>query len=140
MLGKDAKASPYRGIKKHKEWRPGGGFGTLCPKWTHQAGDRGFAGDPHTHPWPLTVAHELFCQSQDDTHGHRYAARNGIAFKAQKSNDGTWHGYPIPWRDVPPEIQETLIAKGQATRRDMKRQRSLGTNDIRWALKSDEEE
>jgi hypothetical protein len=139
MPKRDTKASLYRGILKHKEWRPNGGFGTLCPKWTHQADDRGFAGEPHTHPWHLTVAHQLFCNSTVDAAGHRYAARNGIAFKAQASNDGTWHGYPVPWHEVPFDIQEALIDRGQAIRRDMKRQRSIDIKNIRWALKSDEE-
>jgi hypothetical protein len=133
------KSSLYRGILKHKEWKPNGGFGTLCPKWTHQAGDQGFAGDPYTHPWATTVAHELFSESCEDGQGHRYAARKGIAFKAQMSNDGTWHGYPVPWDDVPSEIQDRLIDKGQVTRREMKRQKAVSANDIRWALKSDAE-
>jgi len=139
MVKKNTQPLLYRGILKHKQWSPGGGFGTLCPKWTHQAGEQGFSGDPHKHPWHLTIAHKLLGESTADAAGHRYAARNGIAFKAQMSNDGTWHGYPVPWDEVPSEIQDTLIARGQATRRDMKRQQSIETKSIRWALKSDEE-
>ena len=139
MPNRNTKALLYRGILKHKEWRPNGGFGTLCPKWTHQAGERGFAGDSYAHPWHLTFAHQLFCNSIADAAGHRYAARNGIAFKAQPTNDGTWHGYPIPWHEVPLDIQDDLVGQGQATRRDMKRQKSIDAKDIRWALKSDEE-
>jgi len=139
MNKEEARLSKYRGSLKHKDWRPGGGFGTLCPKWTHQAGDQGFSGDPFSHPWHLTIAHQLLCQSHEDARGHRYAARNGIAFKAQLSNDGTWHGYPVAWNEVPFEVHDVLIAKGQATRREMKRQKSIDSNDIRWALKSDDE-
>lgn len=137
MTPKAASSSPYRGILKHKLWKPGGGFGTICPKWTHQAGAQGFAGEPDRHPWNQTVAHDLFSKSIDDGEGHRYAARNGIAFKAQQSNDGTWHGYPIPWVDVPAKIQDMLIENGQATHRDIKRQKSTDSSDIKWALKSD---
>ena len=31
-------AMRYRGSIKHKRWRPGGGYGTLCPEWSHQVG------------------------------------------------------------------------------------------------------
>jgi hypothetical protein len=139
MSQHDAKPLLYRGILKHKQWRPGGGSGTLCPKWTHQAGGQGFSGDPDRHPWHLTIGHQLLSDSTADAAGHRYAARNGIAFKAQTSNDGTWHGYPIPWDEVPADIQNTLIVRGQATRREMRRQKSFETENIWWALKSDEE-
>ena len=139
MADKDAEASRYRGILKHKEWRPGGGFGTLCPKWTHKAADKGFSGDPHEHPWHLTVAQRLLCESIADPAGHRYAARSGIAFKAQPSNDGTWHGYPVPWDEVPLDIQDLLIAQGQVTYRELKRQKLIDTKNIRWALRSDED-
>jgi hypothetical protein len=139
MPQKDTKPLVYCGTLKHKQWSPGGGFGTLCPKWTHQAGEQGFSGDPYKHPWHLTTAHQLLSKSKADAAGIRYAAQNGIAFKAQTSNDGTWHGYPVPWDEVPSDIQDTLIDRGQATRRDMKRQQSIEMKSIRWALKSDEE-
>ncbi|WP_349371445.1 hypothetical protein [Salinarimonas sp.] len=112
----------YRGSKKHKLWRPDGGFGTICPAWTHQSIGGGFAGDPDRHPWRSTIAHQLLGVSLRDSRGRRYAAAKGIAFEAQISNDGTWHGYPIPWIDVPPAIQDALIDAGQATRRDLRRQ------------------
>lgn len=99
---------------------------------------QGFAGDPRRHPWHLTAAHELFTKSVPDEKGDRYAARNGIAFKAKQSNDATWHGYPIPWHEVPPDIQDALVKAGQATRLEMKRQR-IDPKNLRWALKSDDE-
>lgn len=49
----------YRGSIKHKRWRPGGGYGTLCPKWTHNAATRGLAGDTSNHPWEETQAHAM---------------------------------------------------------------------------------
>lgn len=139
VMQSGSKPTQYRGIIKHKQWQPGGGFGTLCPDWTHRAEGRGFAGDPFNHRWQSTIAHELFEEGVDDAQGHRYAARRGIAFKAQPSNDGTWHGYPLPWHDVPPDIQDILIEKGQATRRDIRRQKAADTDGIKWALKSDEQ-
>ena len=50
----------YRGSIKHKRWRPGGGYGTLCPDWTHSAPAQGFAGDSHAHPWADTEAHAMW--------------------------------------------------------------------------------
>ena len=82
----------YRGSIKHKRWRPGGGYGTLCPEWTHQVGSRGFSGDVQGHPWQRTKAHELFEPSLECEDGRRYATEGGIAFVAVSSNDGTWHG------------------------------------------------
>lgn len=130
---------PYRGILKHKQWKPGGGFGTLCPQWTHRTLKGGFDGDPFKHPWNTTVAYELFRKSLSDAGGHRYAAREGIAFKAQPSNDGSWHGYPVPWHEVPSDIQDALINAGQATRREIRQQKGIDSKNIRWALKSDEQ-
>ena len=91
----------YRGSLKHKRWHPGGGYGTLCPNWTHQAGEKGCSGNTESHAWQRTAAHEMFEASTLAEDGRRYATRNGIAFVAVNSNDGTWHGYPIPWQDVP---------------------------------------
>ena len=139
MDRQNSKKVGYRGIIKHKQWKPGGGFGTLCPNWTHQSSGRGFAGDPDCHDWSATVAHELFESSVSTPDGHHYAARDGISFKAFASNDGTWHGFPIPWHEVPIDVQDVLIERHQATRREIKRQRSVDTGDIRWALKGDEE-
>jgi hypothetical protein len=74
-MAKEQIASLYRGTLKHKDWQPNGGFGTLCPKWTHHTAEQSFAGDPCKHPWHLTVAHELFRDSVPDGAGHKYAAR-----------------------------------------------------------------
>jgi hypothetical protein len=130
---------PYRGIQKHKNWRPGGGYGTICPTWTHQTDDGGYTGDPHAHPWNQTVAQGMLDTSVVDTDGRRYAARRGIAFEAKRSNDGTWHGYPLPWDEVPADIQDRLIVAGQAKRRDIRKQGSVDRGDLRWALSTDDE-
>ena len=138
----DRSASPplrYKGSRKHKVWVPGGGFGTLCPSWTHSAGGRGFAGDPERHPWSRTKAQALLKSSIDGGSGRRYAAEGGLAFMALSSTDGTWHGFPIPWHDVPASIQDELVRLGQATRNQIRRYRRVDTRDIGWALSSDDE-
>ena len=124
----------YRGTIKHKRWRPGGGFGTLCPHWTHEA-SRGFAGDAYDHPWEETQAHAMLAESvlADD---RRYATRRGIAFVAVRSGDGTWHGYPVPWQDVPRRVQDGFIRDGLVTPRQTRQ--TVDKADIRWALGSDD--
>lgn len=141
-----APEATYRGSLKHKRWSPGGGFGTICPDWTHQTAETGFAGDPHRHPWRRTEAQALFDDAIIASDGLRYAARRGIAFCARVSNDGTWHGYPIPWKDVDQAIQDALIAHGQVTEREIENQKSRqkralrrNPKDIYWALGSDDE-
>lgn len=127
----------YKGSLKHKDWRPGGGFGTLCPAWTHQTACVGFRGDPEEHPWPETVAQALLDESVDGGDGRRYATRGGIAFVALESNDGTWHGFPLPWKDVPREIQNRFLEDELVERRQIRRQ-SVSARDLRWASDVDD--
>ena len=126
----------YRGTIKHKHWRPGGGYGTLCPKWTHEASSGGFAGDPHSHQWEETQAHSMLTASVSAEDGRRYATRRGIAFVAVSSGDGTWHGYPIPWRDVPRKVRDSFVSARRVRRRETRR--AVNAADIRWALGSDD--
>ena len=125
----------YRGTIKHKHWRPGGGYGTLCPRWTHEASTQGFAGNSHDHPWEETQAHAMLAESVP-ADGRRYATRNGIAFVAVSSGDGTWHGYPIPWKDVPRQVFDSFVSTGRVRRRQTRR--AVDADDIRWALGSDD--
>ena len=68
--------------------------------------------------------------------GRRYATRKGIAFVAVFSGDGTWHGYPVPWQDVPRNVRDAFVGEGRVTRRQMRR--TADRADIRWALESDD--
>ena len=126
----------YRGINKHKRWRPGGGYGTLCPPWTYATPTQGFAGDPFDHPWQETQAHAMLMESVLAKDGRRYATRRGIAFVAVGSNDGTWHGYPVPWQDVPRDVRDAFVQEGRVTRRQIKR--TVDRDDLRWALGSED--
>ncbi|MDR3440130.1 hypothetical protein [Telmatospirillum sp.] len=128
----------YRGSPKHKNWQSGGGFGTICPNWTHEADGRGFTGDTDRHAWNRTKAHALFVEAFERD-GRRWSTAGGIAFTALRSADGTWHGFPIPWDEVPEDVQHHLLEKGDVTRREIKRWKSFDRHDIRWALKSDED-
>ena len=126
----------YRGTIKHKRWRPGGGYGTLCPSWTHDAPAQGFAGDPFDHPWQETRAHAMLKESVLAKDGRRYATREGIAFAAVASGDGTWHGYPVPWQDVPRNVRDAFVREGRVTRRETRK--VVDRRDVRWALGSED--
>ena len=139
-LSDDDKASKYRGSIKHKN-RPGiGRKGTLCPEWTHCTDAGGFNGDPFNHPWDVTVAHSLFEESTSPTSGGpaRYATRNGVAFKAVETNDGTWHGYPLPWNNVPAELKDLWLENEKVTKRELRRYKDFPSDNITWALEGDD--
>ena len=127
----------YRGSIKHKRWHPGGGYGTLCPNWTHQTPTRGFAGDSYRHPWERTQAHAMLAQSVLAGDDRRYATGRGIAFVAVPSGDGTWHGYPLPWKDVPRDVRNTFIRERRVRRSETRR--TANQTGIRWALATDDD-
>jgi hypothetical protein len=131
----------YRGSEKHKN-RPNKGVkGTLCPEWTHQTPSGSYANDPFQHDWSLTVAQQLFKDAMEDPHGRqrRYATQHGIAFEAKPTADGTWHGYPIPWENVPPSITNSWKEQGKVTRRQIRKNQRHADSDKNWALASGDE-
>lgn len=129
----------YRGSPKHKNRPAQGRKGTLCPEWTHQAPDGGYANDPFKHPWQETQAHQMFTESEVDPSGSgkRYATRNGIAFVAQETADGSWHGYPEPWNKVPPELKDKWLDAGKVTSASIRRYKDFPKDNFKWALDSD---
>ncbi|MGQ5489810.1 hypothetical protein ACUH78_13270 [Thauera sp. ZXT1-4] len=128
----------YRGSPKHKN-RPGTGRkGTLCPEWTHAAGDLEFSGDPFAHPWKETCAHALFAKATPTADDRRYATARGIAFEAKPTGDGSWHGYPVPWESVPPAVVNQWLSEGKVTRRELRLNRRHEASNIHWALGADE--
>lgn len=132
----NAVVNPYRGSPKHKNRPARGAKGTLCPEWTHNTPAR-LAGDPFSHNWPKTLAHTLFQNAVTHPDGlqRRYATARGIAFEAKPSNDGSWHGYPIPWESVPPDLVDQWRAEGSISKADVKLYWSK--DDYRWALETD---
>jgi len=134
----------YIGSKKHKRWTPGGASGSICPNWTHTVAGRHFGGnEPEAwDKWPDTQAQRLLANSV--VHGgQRYAAARGVAFCGQQTGERTWHGYPIPWRDVPLEVRQTLVAAGQVQEKEIQHglrvQRNLDIDrDKDWAVTTDD--
>jgi hypothetical protein len=133
--------SKYRGSLKHKDRPARGRKGTLCPEWTHRSASGGFDGDPFDHLWEDTVAHKMFNESEldPDGSGKRYATMNGIAFTARETRDGTWHGYPEPWNNVPARLKDRWLDDGKVTAVSLRRYKDFPRGNIRWALESDDE-
>lgn len=128
----------YRGSEKHKDRPAHGAKGTLCPEWTHSTTSGGLGHDLLKHDWLQTQAHILFKGStaHPDGQERRYATINGIAFEAKPTNDGSWHGYPVPWESVPDVIVDQWLEQGLVSNREIKRHKKY-RKDIYWALQTD---
>jgi hypothetical protein len=129
---------PYRGSPKPNNRPARGRKGTLCPEWTH----RGLGTDVNDYRWNQSDAHRLFEASElcPEGTGNRFATERGIAFKAVPTNDGTWHGYPVPWQDVPAELKERWLERRSVTRRELIRNLDHAPHEIFWAMESDEDD
>lgn len=130
----------YRGSTKHKQ-RPARRKGTICPEWTHEPDGLRLGTSGLAHPWERTVAAVLLQGSRADPRGgrKRFATRQGMAFVANDTADGTWHGYPVPWNDVPTELKDTWRKEGLVSRRDLKRYSEFPRDDFAWPLSSDDD-
>jgi len=126
----------YRGSRKHKNRPALGRKGTICPEWTHS----GLGADVAGHNWQETEAHRLFTESAYDPEGSKkvYATASGVAFVAQPTADGSWHGYPVPWNQVPAELKERWLAAKNVSRRDLRRFANFSSSDLDWALDTDD--
>ncbi|MBV9786276.1 MAG: hypothetical protein JO264_20940 [Acidisphaera sp.] len=128
----------YRGSSKHKNRPANEQKGTLCPEWTHKTTLGGFATDVHAHDWKETPAAVLFAEAKiDEVSGRRYATARGIAFEAKSTADGSWHGYPISWENVPVAIKNGWLKSGAVSKRDVKKFLRFDKDDIHWAMQTD---
>jgi hypothetical protein len=91
----------YRPSNKHCEPLTAQKPGTKCPRWG------------------ATRAQELLDQSE--VMGQkRVATRHGLAFVAQMSGNGTWHGYPESWDRIDAPILAQWLAERRIRRRDLR--------------------
>jgi hypothetical protein len=72
--------------------------------------------------------------------GARYATERGIAFVARLTMDGRWHGYPVPWSDVPQAIKDRWVDENLVGRRALRQYARAVETDIQWALASDDDD
>jgi hypothetical protein len=127
----------YRGSKKHKNRPTDERKGTLCPEWTHATAVGGYGHDPFAHSWGETRAHQLFEHAVVSANSRRrFATACGMAFEAKPTEDGTWHGYPIPWETVPAEITDQWIDEGAVTKRQIKKFWQKDRDDLHWAIEA----
>lgn len=135
----NAIARQYRGSEKHKNRPSQGSKGTLCPEWTHTTSHAGYGHDPFEHDWSKTEASQLFAAALPHPNGEErcYATRRGIAFEAKPTNDGAWHGYPVPWASVPDAIVDQWLEVGTVTNQQIKKHRQYPVRNIHWAWEID---
>jgi hypothetical protein len=91
------------------------------PKHKHpyQPGRKGSLCDLDITP---EEAHAMLDRSVPEPDGkRRFATRNGRAYAGREHRPGRWHGYPVDWREVPPEVIRSFLDSGQIRRRDMRR-------------------
>jgi hypothetical protein len=97
-----SRALIYEPNPKHKEPWQRGRKGSLCPSM------------------PLALVRSLLANSMP--HGNkRYACYQEQAYCAQEHAQGRWHGYPVAWDEVPPQIKNAWIAQEQVTKSQTKR-------------------
>ena len=94
----------YESNPKHKRWlKPFDPDATQCTAWSH---DR---------------AQVLLDESLTHPDGYRrFATEAGMAFAARRTRDDVWHGYPVPWSEVPEKLREQFVDQGKVTRRQIK--------------------
>ena len=91
----------YESNPKHRDpWQPGR-KGSIC--------------DMQVRPHVLTLLRE----SEVDGN-KRYAVFNGRAYCAQEHSPGTWHGYPVGWREVPARLRQHWMQQGKVSKRLLK--------------------
>ena len=94
----------YEPNPKHKEPWQHGHKGTLCP--------------PKSELSLLDAARLL--REAEAIDNKRYNFHNGKAYCARPHGEDLWHGYPVPWSEVPYCIRKKWRESGQVTPREMK--------------------
>jgi len=101
----DLEMPTYDPSPKHKSWlRPYDPDATQCPAWSHSRA--------------LALLNESLTELGDD---RRFATERGMAFAARVTRNDVWHGYPVPWAEVPEAVREQFVTGGKVTRRQIKR-------------------
>ena len=93
----------YESNPKHSQpWQPGR-RGSLCPPDI----DREEA--------------QAMLAGSEAVGARRYAARHGVAYRAQEHSRGVWHGHPVGWGRVPESLRRRWIRERRVRRRDVGR-------------------
>ena len=92
----------YKSNPKHSEPWQRGRRGSLCPKEVR----------------PLA---QKLLDASVQVGAQRYAIHEGRAYCAQEYAPGTWHGYPVGWKQVPHALRAAWIKEDSVRKRDKKR-------------------
>jgi hypothetical protein len=90
------------------------------------------ANPKHKHPWqrgrrgslcPPDVTLELaqrLLEGSVQVGKSRYAVLDGRAFRAQKHSEDAWHGYPVQWHEVPPQVRASWCRDGLVSKKQIR--------------------
>lgn len=70
--------------------------------------------------WSKDIAQELLDESEPWGE-KRIATRDGVAFVAQDTRDGTWHGYPEAWDNIDQSIKMRWKREGKIKKKHLRR-------------------
>jgi hypothetical protein len=89
---------------KHRDPWQRGRRGTLCPRLEPE------------------VVQGLLDASEPDGEGadaKRYSVLDGSAYCAKRHEDDKFHGWPVPWREVPERLWRKWLAEGKVASRQL---------------------
>jgi hypothetical protein len=74
---------------------------------------------------PPDVDAQALLEASEQHDGKRFATNGVDAFCAHchRPEENCWHGFPIPWEDVPPKLRSRWIEEGIVSRRTIRRDR-----------------
>ena len=97
----DGRPMEYESNQKHSAPWQRGRRGSLCPREV-----RG-------------IAAELLADSEL-AGAKRFAIYDGKAYCAQEHRPSVWHGYPIGWKEVPPQLRVRWRRQRRVSNRDIR--------------------
>ena len=87
----------YEGSPKHKSWlRPFDPDATQCPAWSHEGRST------------CSTTASLILRVK-----RRFATHRGMAFAARPPRADIWHGYTVPWAEVPESVRKRFVRDGK---------------------------
>ena len=99
-FGRESAMIVYQGNPKHKHPWQCGRRGGLCPR-------------------SMTIQPQQLLEQSVLADEKRYATLEGRCYCAQEDSPNHWHGYPVPWREVPERIWRTWRNEGIIKKSDI---------------------
>ncbi len=116
----DPTARRYVPSPKHCEPITAAKPGTKCPRWSAMR------------------AQELL-DCSEEMGEKRVATRNGLAFVAQRTNGGDWHGYPEAWDKIDQDIRTRWLDAGLIRKKHLRQWKTRMEIERAWQELDDAE-